>query len=142
MTGGCQCGRIRFRLDGEPRDVHYCHCSQCRRAVGNAFATLVWVAVDQLRWLGGAPARWRSSEIAERGFCARCGSPVYLRYDGSSEIALMVGLFDDPTGLVPTHHYGIESRLPWVDIGKDLPGERTAKESLIKQHCIRDTDIC
>src|SRR5919204_6476039 len=78
LTGGCQCGRIRFRLDGEPRDVHYCHCSMCRRAVGNAFATLVWVPLDRLRWLGAQPAVWRSSAIAERGFCGRCGSPGFL----------------------------------------------------------------
>ena len=35
-----------------------------------------------------------------------------------------VGTFDQPEGVVPTHHYGIESRLFWADIGSLLPGKR------------------
>jgi hypothetical protein len=100
----------------------------CRRAVGNAFATLVWVPSSRLEWIGGAAARWRSSAIAERGFCRRCGTPLFLHYDGAEEMALMLGTFDDPQHLIPSHHYGIESRLAWVDIGRDLPGWPTSTD--------------
>jgi hypothetical protein len=125
LTGGCQCGAIRFRVEGRPRDIHYCHCSMCRRAVGNAFATLVWLEQAMLTWTGAAPAIYASSKIADRGFCRRCGSPLFLRYGNSSQIALMAGSFDDPAGFRPSHHYGIEARLPWADIGASLPGYPT-----------------
>ena len=96
----------------------------CRRATGAAFATLVWVKHDAVAWRG-LPANFRSSPIATRGFCQACGTSLFLEYDGSEQIALLIGAFDNPETLTPSHHYGIESRLPWADIGKDLPGKPT-----------------
>jgi hypothetical protein len=96
----------------------------CRRATGAAFATLVWVKRDAVAWTR-APARFRSSRIATRGFCPACGTSICLEYDGSGEIALMIGACDAPADLRPGHHYGIESRLPWADIEEDLPGRPT-----------------
>jgi hypothetical protein len=125
LTGRCQCGRTSFRVEGAARDVHYCHCGMCRRAVGNAFATLVWLDAAQVTWSGDVPAIYASSEIADRAFCVHCGTPLFLRYRRSPQIALMAGAFDDPAGFRPSHHYGVESRLPWVDIGHDLPAHRT-----------------
>lgn len=126
-TGQCQCGLVRFEIAGLPRDVHYCHCSMCRRAVGNAFATLVWLKRAQVQW-SEQPAFYRSSTIARRGFCRQCGTPICLDYDDSDQIALMVGTFDDARLLVPTHHYGAEGRLPWADIGQHLPRRATADD--------------
>ncbi len=100
----------------------------CRRAVGSAFATLVWVLHVDVDWLAARPTLYRSSPIAQRGFCPTCGSPVCLAYDGADQVALMLGLFDDPGDLVPTHHYGIEARLPWVDVSAHLPGRPTAAD--------------
>jgi hypothetical protein len=82
----------------------------------------------QIKWTAGEPRTFRSSPIARRGFCDRCGTPAYLVYDGSDQIALMLGLFDKPASLVPSHHYGVEGRLPWVDIGSDLPARPTAAD--------------
>lgn len=124
MTGHCLCGNVAFRVSGPPRDVHHCHCSMCRRATGGAFATLVWVRREAVAW-SGTPAHYRSSAIATRGFCPTCGTSLFLDYDGGAEIALLLGTFDAPANLRPTHHYGIESRLPWVDIEPTLPGRPT-----------------
>jgi hypothetical protein len=71
----------------------------------------------------------RSSLIAQRGFCLQCGTPLCLKYDNSDEIAILVGTFDRPEGLLPFYHYGIEGRLPWVDIGRGLPERRTQEEN-------------
>lgn len=127
-TGRCLCGEVTVATDGGPRDVHYCHCSMCRRATGGAFALLAWFRRDQVRWTGRPPAARRSSAIAVRGFCPTCGSPAYLAYDGSGQIALMAGLLDDAGLFAPSHHYGAESRLPWVDAGRDLPARPTAPD--------------
>jgi hypothetical protein len=124
-SGGCQCGRIRFTSDGEPRDVHFCHCSTCRRATGNAIVTLVWFADERIAWAGEPPAIYRSSAIASRGSRRECGTPLFLKYVDSGQIAFMAGCFDEPGGFHPSHHYGAESRLGRADIGSQLPGYPT-----------------
>ncbi len=124
ITGHCLCGAVAFRLSHPPRDVHHCHCGMCRRATGALFATLAWVRRDAVAWVGD-PARFRSSKIATRGYCPVCGTSLYLDYDGRDQIALLLGAFDDPARLRPSHHYGIEGRVPWVDINAELSGQET-----------------
>jgi hypothetical protein len=96
----------------------------CRRASGGAFAILGWLPRQSLVW-SASPALRRSSPIAVRGFCSACGTPLTLQYDDSSEIAVLLGAFDRPQDLKPRYHYGVEGRLPWVDIGHGLPDQRT-----------------
>ena len=122
ITGRCLCGAVKFSADAPPRDVHHCHCGMCRRATGDAFATLAWFPAEEIVWTEGEPARFRSSDIAERGFCRQCGTSLFLRYDGNDQIAIMLGALDDPAAFRPSHHYGVEGRLPWVDIQSALPG--------------------
>jgi hypothetical protein len=122
-TGQCLCGHITFTASRAPR-VHYCHCSMCRRASGGAFAILAWLPQQSVIW-SVSPALRRSSPIAQRGFCAECGTPLTLLYDDSAEIAVLLGAFDRPQDLKPQYHYGVEGRLPWVDIGQGVPEQKT-----------------
>jgi hypothetical protein len=128
LSGGCLCGKVRFRVGSQPR-VHYCHCDMCRRATGSAFAVLAWVPIQSLTWTAAAPACRRSSPIAQRGFCPDCGSPLSLAYDASPDkIALHVGTFDDPDHLQPGYNYGSKQRLHWVCCGIDLPHHDTEEQ--------------
>ncbi|MFE0014688.1 GFA family protein [Mesorhizobium sp. NPDC059054] len=94
----------------------------CRRSTGSAFAVLCWVGRSALRWEGQAPSFRRSSPLARRGFCRRCGTPLALDYDGSAEIALHGGTFDEPNSFRPAYNYGADRRLDWVCAGIGLPG--------------------
>jgi hypothetical protein len=126
-TGHCQCRAVTFACLEQPRSVHYCHCTQCRRAVSGPFAVLVWMSVDAVRGnLLGAASR-RSSPIATRGFCRECGTPLFLMYDDSDAVGILVGTLDEPERFIPAYHYGVESRLPWVDCGAALPAEATSE---------------
>ncbi len=125
LTGGCQCGAVRYRVTMAPQGVHYCHCRMCQRAVGNLFASLVPVHKERLIWEKEAPTFYRSSSVAERGFCARCGTPLSFAYDVSRWIALTLGSLDHPESVQPGIHFGIESQLPWLRIDDALPRERT-----------------
>jgi hypothetical protein len=125
FTGACLCQAIEWRADGAPLSVHHCHCSMCRRWTGGPFATLAWFAQASVRWTGDEPAVFRSSPIALRSHCGRCGTPLSLTYDRRHDVALAAGTLDDPEAIQPTHHYGVESRLCWADIGPDLPGKPT-----------------
>jgi hypothetical protein len=64
----------------------------------------------------------RSSPIAERAFCAECGTPLFLQYDDSSDVGLMIGIIDQAAVLTPTYHYDVEGRLPWAEVGHNVHG--------------------
>jgi len=124
-TGGCLCGKIRYRVTGGPR-VHYCHCDMCRRATGSAFAVLAWLRSAGVSWQSEEPTYRRSSPLAQRGFCRACGTPLTLAYDAAiDEIALHVGTFDNPAELEPQYNHGSAQRLSWVSCGLDLPHRNT-----------------
>ena len=89
LTGGCQCGAVRFRATG-PFKVSLCHCRMCQKAFGNYFAPLV--TAKAVEWTRGTPALFRSSNMARRGFCSACGTPLF--YLG---VAVILGaVFLDP----------------------------------------------
>jgi hypothetical protein len=123
-TGGCQCGAVRYRVTGALGSAGICHCRMCQRAAGNVFAPLV--TARGVEWQG-EPARWASSNIAERGFCASCGTPLFLRNldVDEGEFELMIGTLDDPGLAPPDHHYGIESRVAWLKLADGLPAYGT-----------------
>jgi hypothetical protein len=125
ITGGCQCGAVRYALSAKPTDGSICHCRMCQKAVGNYFAAFSGVKCDELTWTRGAPAIFKSSDLVERGFCRDCGTPLSFRYVDTDRIALTVGSFDDPAALEMEIQYGIESRLPAFATLHRLPGTAT-----------------
>jgi hypothetical protein len=119
LTGGCQCGAIRFAVSAAPTRVSICHCRMCQKASGSPN--------EQFAWTRGTPSSFKSSSIAERDFCAKCGTPLsYRRIDGAN-IEIMTGAFDRPDRVVPTRQFGSESRLGWVGNVSNLPSKTTAQ---------------
>lgn len=115
VTGGCQCGAVRYRATAMLDNSHLCHCRMCQKATGNLFAPLVAAPDDALAWTRAAPATWRSSEHVERGFCATCGTPLFYHDVTSGRTNLMIGSLDDPAAFAPARNVGTESRMPWFD---------------------------
>ncbi len=149
LSGGCQCGRIRFRVAGTPGDASICHCRMCQKAFGNFGAALVTVRDEQLTWTRDTPGEFRSSAIVVRGFCADCGTPLYMKEDGDGTFELAMGAFDDPNALPPlSRQSGVESRVHWFSRMASLPEEETTDyrtpEDMEKlktlQHPDHDTD--
>lgn len=122
-TGGCQCGAVRFRVEGALGDASVCHCRMCQKAAGNFYLPLVSVRQAKLVWTRGEPKRFQSSNAASRGFCSDCGTP--LTYEAPDGVALTIAAFDRPEVIVPTIQWGIEAKLPYVDHIPQLPGEDT-----------------
>lgn len=118
ITGGCQCGAVRYRVTGGLGRANLCHCRMCQRATGNAFAPLVTALGTVFE---GTPARFASSNVAERGFCAACGTALFYAPIGSDDVELMIGSLDDPDAARPELHYGVESRVAWLHISDGLP---------------------
>ena len=122
-SGGCQCGAVRFRVEGALGDASVCHCRMCQKAAGNFYLPLVSVRGAKLVWTRGEPKRFQSSNAGKRGFCADCGTP--LTYKAPDGVALTIAAFDRPEEIEPTIQWGTEAKLPYVDAIAALPGEQT-----------------
>lgn len=121
-TGRCLCGAVRYVARGAPKSVSNCHCGMCRRASGGPFITFARYARDQVEFTQGAPAWYRSSDSAERGFCPACGgSLAYREAKRSDFIWLTVAMMDNPRDMAPQYHIFTDSMLPWLRIDDDLP---------------------
>ncbi len=125
ITGGCQCGKHRYRISGPLFGAHICHCRMCQKAFGNLFAALVGVMKADIAWLGDPPTVFRSSSVVSRGFCVACGTPLTFAYDSSAHMNVSIGSLDQPALARPQVQYGIESRLPCFEELHTLPGSRT-----------------
>ena len=125
LTGGCQCGAIRFALSAPPKKISICHCRMCQKATGAPFASFADIDRSDFTWTRGKPAAFRSSSIAERDFCRDCGTPLSFRRIDGSRIEIMTGAFDRPDMVVPTQQFGTESRLGWVVGIANLPSQTT-----------------
>jgi hypothetical protein len=126
ISGGCQCGAVRYAMHMAPAKAHYCHCRMCQRAVGNLFAALAGARKDKFEWTAGKPGFFSSSTLAQRGFCAACGTPLSFAYNDAEWIYVTIGSLDDPALAEPEKHYGIESQVHWLKLDDELPREATA----------------
>ena len=91
LTGGCQCGAVRFAVYAEPLRTGLCHCRMCQKAVAGPFISLADYRHEDFAWTRSKPASFRSSTIAERDFCAACGTPLSYRQIGGPNIELTTG---------------------------------------------------
>ena len=119
-TGGCQCGAVRFRVEGELGGASICHCRMCQKAFGNVFGPYVSVHARQVAWTRGAPKYFQSSNRVKRGFCGDCGTQLTFEGDRAG-VDFAIGAFDDPSDIRPTSQIGLEGKLPWVDELHALP---------------------
>jgi hypothetical protein len=124
LTGGCQCGAVRYALDQTPQNVHICHCRMCQKAVAGPFAVICPVAKPSFRITRGAISYFASSDVARRGFCSACGTPLTFDYPEGDDVGVLVGSLDQPSLAPPVIQYGNESRVAWYSRLTALPGDR------------------
>lgn len=121
----CRCGQLQAECTGDPGRVSVCHCLECQKRTGSAFAL-------QARWpaaqveMTGAFSEWsRTGDEYGRAtfrFCARCGSTVAYTNEGMpGVVAIPVGAFADPAFPAPRFSVYEERKHAWVDIlGDDV----------------------
>ncbi|MGL6210013.1 MAG: GFA family protein [Paracoccaceae bacterium] len=130
-TGGCQCGQLTYTIAPGPAKSVICHCRMCQRATGNAFAPLMEVPSDRISWTG-TPTEWASSDIATRGFCNLCGTPMYYRSTDTTEI--MAGTLTPGFPFRPSENIAVESRKAWLNDIATLPDIATPATYTVTSH--------
>lgn len=126
LRGRCLCGAVAFAIGGPRASPVACHCTMCRRQTGHYWVSTN-VAETDLAIEGGENLVWyRSSDVAERGFCGRCGSFLFWRRPRSGRVAVSMGSLDLPTGLAIGRHIFVAEKGDYyrVEDGADLyPGD-------------------
>ena len=117
ITGGCYCGKVRFKANIEPIYQTNCHCSNCRRATGAQSVAWITVSRSDFKVEMGTPRRFRTDTGAWRTFCDMCGTSLTFERDTRpEEIDITTGSLDHPEDFPPTKDFFTEERLPWVGL--------------------------
>lgn len=122
--GGCLCGSVRFEITGPIQNIVYCHCSQCRKAQGSAFAANGVVMAGDFNILSGAEALkgYESSPGQTKYFCKACGSPILSRTKiKPGQVRVRLGTIDADISERPAAHIFVASKANWEEITGDLP---------------------
>ena len=122
--GGCLCGAVRYRIEGELEPIQICHCGQCRKAQGTPFVTNIPVQEAQFSLLSGAGQlkAFVSSPGKQRVFCSDCGSPLYSRTSKlPGVLRIRAGSLDGELATRPAFHAFCASRANWWELHDDLP---------------------
>ncbi len=119
-TGGCLCGAVRYTVSGPLRDVVNCHCIMCQRLHGNfgphSKARKVNITIteaDGLAW-------YKTSEVAQRGFCRECGSSLFWEPFELDATGIIAGSLDSPTGLKTIGHIFVGEKADFYEIVDEL----------------------
>ncbi|ANM16388.1 GFA family glutathione-dependent formaldehyde-activating protein [Rhizobium sp. N541] len=122
-SGGCQCGAVRYRAEGELGYPHLCHCRMCQKAAGNYFMPLGGVMHSNFTLTRGAPKWFQSSDLVRRGFCGDCGTPLFYDIPGTDFINITLGSLDDPDVVKPVMQSNTGRRMSWFHALPGLPVE-------------------
>lgn len=124
FSGGCACESIRYHSSAGPVAMINCHCRDCQRAGGSAYSPTVVILTVDFHLLRGEP-RYHvitaaSGNIARRGFCDKCGSPLFAASSARPDVmGIRAASLDDPGWFRAQREYWTHSAQPWDILGPD-----------------------
>jgi hypothetical protein len=124
-AASCRCGQLRAAMSGEPVRVSVCHCLNCKKRSGSAFAVQARWHRQDVEIEGESKSFVLVADSGNRGifhFCPECGSDVYYEIDGKFDdlIAIPLGVLDDPYFVSPRFSVWEERKHEWVDVLGDV----------------------
>lgn len=123
VTGGCQCGNIRYTLKAPPLTLYCCHCTECQRQSSSAFGMSMRVGLADVEVIGKMARHTRSKTESGSAlvceFCPSCGVRLFHRREAyEADLSLKAGSLDDTSWLVPAGHIWTGSKQKWVVIAQ------------------------
>ena len=125
LEGGCQCGKVRYRIEGDPLAVAACHCTECQRQSGSAFSMSMIVPREAFQPSGELRSFTRdaaSGATVECFFCPQCGTRIHHQPSSMPKtVNVKPGTLDDTSWLQPALHVWVSSKQPWTPIPEGVP---------------------
>jgi hypothetical protein len=127
LEGGCGCGAVRYRLASPPMYVHCCHCTECQRQTGSAFAVNALIEADRVELTRGRLREVVLPSPSGKGVatqqCGECGGVLWMHYGGAGRGVAFVraGTLDNPAACPPDIHIFTRSKQPWVELPESVP---------------------
>jgi hypothetical protein len=123
-TGTCSCGAIQYRLMSAPMFVHCCHCLDCQKQTGGAFAINALIEADRVELIEGTPHAVTMPTESGRPHivyrCPNCQVALWSIYGGRQQVRFIrVSTLDAPHRIVPDVHIFTRSKVPWVTLPPD-----------------------
>jgi len=118
--GGCLCGAVRYRCDGDPINVRICHCRKCQKAMGSPFYARALYDQRAIS-VSGDTGRYPSSENLDRVFCKQCGTRLFSWRRNGTAAGVALAAFDDRNAFAPTEHIWVDEKMHWVTLDDELP---------------------
>jgi hypothetical protein len=118
--GGCLCGAVRFKCEGEPINVRICHCRKCQKAMGSPFFARALFDQSALT-VEGDTASYASSAAIDRVFCKKCGTRLFAWRTKAHTAGIALAAFDDRHAFAPTEHIWVTEKMNWVRLDDGLP---------------------
>jgi hypothetical protein len=135
LTGGCNCGAVRYEVTAPLELATYCHCTRCQRRTGTAASANAHPAPDTFRIVSGEDKlkMWKPDDGGEKWFCGECGSAIFARnLTHPNSVGIRMGSFDRDPGVRPSVRSFVAFAAPWEPIPDDglprFPGSRFAKD--------------
>lgn len=118
-NGGCLCGYIRYRCQGEPLTAVKYHCRNCQKAHAAPFAALVCMLPDGIELVQGIPGKHEDRADGGSGnfkeFCPKCGTHLFSGGADFPEFrTIKLATLDDPEKYPPVAHVWTKSALSWA----------------------------
>ncbi|MFN3945609.1 MAG: GFA family protein [Allosphingosinicella sp.] len=122
LEGGCHCGAVRYRIEGEVMHAALCHCGDCRRHAGAPVVGWTMMRREQLSF-SGEVVTYASSEHGRRQFCPRCGTGLFFVNEEALPglVDVQLATLDDAEALPPQAHIQVAERLGWMKTAGALP---------------------
>lgn len=124
FEGGCECGMVRYRITSEPIFVNCCHCRDCQKITGSAFALNALIEADRVEVLRGNESINVWGDAAR---CAECQTLLWAEhrlFDDRIKF-LRVGTLDKADMITPDAHFFVRSKHPWITIPQGIPAYET-----------------
>ncbi len=122
LTGGCNCGAIRFEVSAALLRASYCHCRRCQRRTGTAASAQAHPPSGAFRIVSGAGALclWKPDGGGEKWFCGTCGCSLFSRNPSHPDpIGIRMGAFDSDPGVRPSVRQFVRYAAPWEPLPDD-----------------------
>jgi hypothetical protein len=122
LTGKCECGAVRYRVEDAFLYAMNCHCSRCRAATGSAFKAFAGIERDKLELTDGSDNLLVvGDDQLNDTRCGACGSLLYSVVRDGAYVHVALGSLVDTPSIRPTKHIFVGSKAPWFEITDDLP---------------------